>query len=139
MTKTTLAPQPPLKRMKTPKARPPVIPLVEHRLIPALIRELEKWKEKVSDPTFLERIVALMENDQHVATRVREILNRVKFEGAISDDFDSRKFFHLSNLLLSEIVAVEADEPLRRSVMDIDDAMEWITANWMERRLSLMI
>ena len=120
-----------------PPASPP-LPLSRHHLTPAVLRDMERWRGQAVDGTFIERIKEALDSESHVAAKVRDILDRVKFGGEIPPGFDSRGFYYLSNLLLTELLAVESGESPRRE-MDIEEAAGIIKRDWLARRLALLV
>ena len=115
----------------------PPLPLARHGLIPSILREMERWLEASTDRTFIEKVVAALEGE-HVVERVRDALDRVKFNAAAVEDFDSRRFYHLANLLLQEIGSV-IDGEAERMEMDIEEAGMMVERNWSECRLAMLV
>ena len=115
----------------------PLLPLSRHGCIPTVLRMMEDWRGMTVDGTFIERIRGVLEGER-VPERVRDILDRVKFNGEAVENFDSRKFYHLANILLWEVESVIDGEAVRGEIDDVKAGM-WIEGNWSESRLTMLI
>ena len=133
-------PRSPRKSPKKPAT--PVIPLSQHRHVPAVLRELEGWAQKCSDKDIVGRLIEILDSDEgQVMGRLRGVLNRVVFHPPLPADFDSRKYHYLMNVLLEEVWRVVDQEPgchVEREVVDIEEASRLIQENWASVRLTIV-